>query len=79
MGSPYAVFALAMAVWRLGLSGKVFGYLFSFLLFTPLILIAVSFSTFAGRKGFHWFQLLNLISLAWVAFIGSMASSGDWL
>jgi hypothetical protein len=73
------LYAVAMGGWRLGLSGKVFGYLFSFLLFVPLFLIALSFSTFAGRKGFHWFQLLNLIRLAWVAFIGSMASSGDWL
>jgi hypothetical protein len=73
------LYSLAMGAWRLGLSSKVFGYLFSFLLFIPLFLIAVSFSTFAGRRGLSWFQLLNLISLAWVAFIGSMASSGDWL
>jgi F0F1-type ATP synthase assembly protein I len=52
---------------------------FSIILLLPLMLIVLFVLLFRGHPETHWFQLLNLLCLAWTAFIGGMAVTGDWL
>lgn len=52
---------------------------FLLLLVVPAVLILLTFFVFRGPKHVHWLQVLNLLCLGWVLFIGSMAVTGDWL
>lgn len=69
----------AMSVFWLDRSSEAFVKPFSYLLLIPLLLILTSLFMFRGRKLIHWLLLVNLACLAWTAFIGVMAVTGDWL
>lgn len=74
-----ALYLGAMSVFWLHRSSDAFGKPFSYLLLIPLLLILTSLFMFRGRKLIHWLLLVNLACLAWTAFIGVMAVTGDWL
>jgi hypothetical protein len=69
----------AMSVFWLHRSSDAFAKPFSYVLLIPLLLILTSLFMFRGRKLIHWLLLVNLACLAWTAFIGVMAVTGDWL
>lgn len=69
----------AMSVFWLHRSSDALGKPFSYLLLLPLLLILTSLVMFRGRKLIHWLLLVNLACLAWTAFVGVMAVTGDWL
>lgn len=69
----------AMSVFWFHRSNDAFVKPFTYLLLIPLLLILTSLFMFRGRKLIHWLLLVNLACLAWTAFIGVMAVTGDWL
>jgi hypothetical protein len=74
-----AIYMGAMTVFWAQKANPKFITPFLFSLLVPLLLIAVSFFVYRGRKTVHFLQLLNLLCLGWTFFIGSMAVTGDWL
>lgn len=74
-----AIYMGAMTVFLAQKANPKFITPFLFSLLVPLLLIAVSFFVYRGRKTVHFLQLLNLLCLGWTFFIGSMAVTGDWL
>jgi len=74
-----ALYFGAMSVFWLHRSSDAFAKPFSYLLLVPVLLILTSLFVFRGREGIHWLLLVNLACLAWTAFVGIMAVTGDWL
>jgi hypothetical protein len=60
-------------------SNPIFGLPFMLCILLPIGLILISASRFRGPSALHLLQLINLCCLAWIAFIGLMAVTGDWL
>jgi len=69
----------AMFLWMSGLARPAYGMPFAYLLLIPIVLISYSLWRFRGWRFVHILQFLNLVSIAWTFFIGSMAVTGDWL
>jgi hypothetical protein len=69
----------AMLVFWMGLSKEVYATPFLFSLLVPVGLGMFSLFKYQGHKVVHWLQLLNMLCLAWTAFIGIMAVTGNWL
>jgi len=42
------------------------------------VLIAFSLWKYEGPKGYHWLQLVNLISILWTSIFMAMALADDW-
>ena len=73
------LYMVAMVVFWTEMASPKFGVPFLLSLLVPIVLAIVSLFIFQGRKSIHWLQLVNLPCLAWTAFIGIMAITGDWL
>jgi hypothetical protein len=52
---------------------------FTLALALPVVLVAVSLLFYRGSRTLHWLQLPNVACLAWTAFMGGMAITGQWL
>lgn len=74
-----ALYLGAMSVFWLHRSSDAFAKPFSYLLLVPVLLILTSLFMFRGRKVIHWLLLVSLACLAWTAFVGVMAVTGNWL
>jgi hypothetical protein len=69
----------AMTVFWTGHSAFALAVPFELACLLPVALAIVSFFIFRGSKATHLLQLLNLVCLLWVLFIGGMAVTDDWL
>lgn len=74
-----ALYAGAMLVFYANAAGPRYATPFFVLLAVPAVLMLLSFFIYRGAKHVHLLQCLNFLCLAWVAFIGGMAVTGDWL
>lgn len=73
------LYMAALLVFWAGLSKGSYAVPFMISLLVPLGLGVFSLFRYQGHKVVHWLQLLNVLCLAWTAFIGIMAITGDWL
>jgi hypothetical protein len=69
----------AMALYASSNSRPIYGAPFLFLYFIPLGLAGASLFSYQGPKAIHVLQGPNLSAMAWAAFIGGMAVTGEWL
>lgn len=74
-----AMYFAALSVFWADASKPSYATPFMLSLLLPLALIVTSIFRFCGPRIVHWLQIINCICLAWVAFIGIMAVTGDWL
>ena len=61
------------------LHGDRFGIPFVVLCFIGVVLIGYSFWSFRGNKHVHWLQVINVLWLFGLLFLGGMAVTGRWL
>ena len=73
------LYAAALALWNAGWSSQTLLFPFWFLLLLPFVSIIYSFWGFKGHKAIHVLQLPNVLCLAGVWLVGSMAVTNDWL
>jgi len=69
----------AMSIFYANAAKPKYAVPFLVLLAFPAVLMLLSFFLYRGPKHVHLLQILNLLCLGWVAFIGGMAVTGDWL
>jgi len=74
-----ALYLVALSVFWFHRSSDALAKPFNYLLLIPVLLILTALFMFRGRKVIHWLLLVNLACLAWTAFVGVMAVTGDWL
>ena len=74
-----ALYMLAMTIFWAEKAKPAFALPFLLSLLLPVGLMLVSLVKFKGHRVAHWLQLINVACILWVAFIGIMAVTGDWL
>jgi len=73
------VFLVGAALPRVASPSPAYGLSYQLMCLLCVVLMAVSFFLFRGRKIVHWFQLLNLAGVVATVFLGGMAITGVWL
>lgn len=69
----------AMVLYASSKSRPIYGMPFLLLYFVPLGLVVASLWAYKGPKVVHVLQGPNVGAMAWSAFTGGMAVTGDWL
>jgi 4-hydroxybenzoate polyprenyltransferase len=77
--SMAALYMVAMTIFWTDKAKPMFALPYLCSLLMPAGLIIFSLFKFKGHRVVHWLQLINVACLLWVAFIGIMAVTGDWL
>jgi uncharacterized membrane protein len=73
------VYCVAGAVALLKRPDRAYGSAFAVALLLPISAMVLSLWLYRGKKVVHFLQIVNVACLAWTAFIGGMAVTGDWL